>query len=147
MSEIQYNLNPQIPTVTIGIRDLRNIKIYPLSLAAEFQLKDILNDALQSYMGRDAKKKLENDAEFIGQMIDLIKQSIVEILKLVADDITDDVLNEITNDQATEIANVIFDQNFDKSVKNVQGLLEKIKNLSVSRRPLPQSANDTEPTT
>jgi len=147
MSEIQHTLNPRIPDVTIGIRNPRNIKIYPLSLAAEFQLKDILNDALQAYMGRDAKRKLENDSEFINAMIDLVKKSLVEILKLVADDISDDILNEITNDQATEIANVLFEQNFEQSVKNVKGLLEKIANLSASKRPLPQSANDTEPTT
>jgi len=118
-----------------------------LSLAAEFQLKDILNDALQAYMGRDASRKLENDAEFVNAMIELVKRSLVEILKLVADDISDDILNEITNDQATEIANVLFEQNFDQSVKNVQGLLEKIANLSASKRPLPQSVRDTDPTT
>lgn len=43
------NLNPQIRTTEIGIKSLRTITIYPLSLADQFNVSDIIAEGMLAY--------------------------------------------------------------------------------------------------
>ena len=139
--EEQKILNPQIHEVQIGVRELRNISIYPLSFADEIKLTDLISEALRAFLVRENQ---HNDMAFVAFMVDLIKKNLSKIISLVTDEEGEDVLQDITNVQMIEIVNIIYDVNFEIPSKNARSLTKKVKTLFPSVRPQPQSANSTD---
>jgi hypothetical protein len=135
-------LNPRITDVIVGIRDLRTIRIYPLSVADQTETTNIITDALQEFFSQ----KLD-DTETVGFVIKLIKENLARVITLATCDEVkgEDLLKDLDNFQATEIAKVIYEVNYEAPGKNVKSLFEKVKSLFQSERPLPQSV-DTTPT-
>lgn len=122
----ENKLNPQVRTVTIGVRTLRKIKVYPLSLKDQLDLSDLIVESLQKYneIVADTKKPdiqvLSEVAEFV---INLINENIDSLIDKVTDREEDvNLLEQITNDQAFEIGQIIYEVNFSKLLKNVKSL-------------------------
>ena len=141
------NLNPRGKNVEIGIRALRVIKLWPLSVADELELTDVITKTLQAYFLRDED---QGDIDFAAFMVNVFKENLETILKLVCpDEDPKALLKDMDNFQLTEIAEIVYEANFGAVLKNVMSLLEKGAGLFLSRRPLPESASgtDTAPTT
>uniref|UniRef100_A0A6H1Z8G5 Uncharacterized protein n=1 Tax=viral metagenome TaxID=1070528 RepID=A0A6H1Z8G5_9ZZZZ len=133
-------LNPQIMDVEIGVRSLRKITIYPLSMADQFKLSDIVTKAIEEHMSAG-----KEDIALVAFILNLLKSNIGRILEMATDEkIGSALLKEMTNMQAATIAQIVYDVNFGEVAKNMGGLLEKVKKLFLSGRPLPPSVNDTE---
>lgn len=117
-------LNPDIREVKIGIRNLRSITLYPLSVVDQFQVTDIFTEAVGLFLAN----KGANDVQFIALFIAVIKTNLSKILKLVLDTDEDSeaILGEITNNQLTEIINTIYAMNYEVISKNVGSLLKKL---------------------
>jgi len=131
-------LIPQVAEVTVGIRDLREIKVYPLSMADQLKLTDLITTALQEFT--DAGEV--NDMVFVGAVIEMIKSNIGRIISMVSDEDGDKILEELTNEQALEIAEAIFDMNYGILGKNLKSLGEKARKLFPSARLSRPSFND-----
>ncbi len=163
----KLNPNSQVADVEIGIRNLRSIKIYPLSIADEIEVSDLVSQAVGAAMSLNLGD--ESDAslmQFIAAIMEIIKNNLGRILTLVVDehdfprqsfprkllakvlsrkvDNGSVLLKEMSNDQAVAIAEVIYKVNFEVPAKNVQSLFEKIKEAFLSKRPSRLSAKDTE---
>ena len=82
MSEEMKNLNPQITDVEIGIRSLRKITVYPLSVSDQFKMSDLITKALQKFFLRED----QDDVAFIAFLLGLIKKNLVSILELICDE-------------------------------------------------------------
>ncbi len=158
-------MNPQITTVEIGIRKVEIITMYPLSIADQFSMSELITEALQAFFNKkdstsdDEQEVVDlpeqmKDIEFVSFCIDLIQTNLVKILTLVTDHTTtvkaSKLLDKITNDQMATIATIIYQMNYENSLKNAVGLFQKVmSNLPgktqtpSSKRPLPQSLNDT----
>ena len=133
-------LNPQIRETMIGVRSLRTKKIYPLSLADQLKMTDLITEALNAFF----QKGDQEDIVFVTFLIELIKSNINRILGMVMDIKKDkDILSEITNFQASEIAKIIYEVNYESVAKNMKGLFEKVKSLLALERLSQTSANDT----
>ena len=123
-------INPQIMQVDIGVRDLRNITLYPLALGDQLKLTDIIEEGLQAFF------KVEQGSEesltmFMAFMFGLIKKNMPRMLALVVlDEDADKLMNEITNAQLDEIVQVVYEKNF-ASLKNLKGLLDRLKAKAV----------------
>jgi len=128
-------LNPQIATVKIGTRRLRNLTIYPLAMADEIKLTDVVTQAL----GQVEDKQ---DIAVIAFIVDLIKQNMGRILTMATDDDGDNILKELSNMQATEIAGIIYEVNFGGPAKNAKSLFDGIAKLFRLERPSLPSVND-----
>jgi len=121
----EKNINPQITEVGIGVRDLRNIKLYPLALGDQLELSDLIKEALEAFF------KVEEGSEealsvFVAFAFDLIKQNLTKILKLIAlDEDPEELLKEITNAQVDEIAQAVYQKNFEV-LKNLKSLFGKV---------------------
>lgn len=146
MPDENKKLNPQITTVTIGRRDLKEIEIYPLAVGDQLSMTSIVQEAINIFV------EAMGDAEVIGGAVALILENIPIILSYVIDNPDDstDLLKDITNEQAIEISEIVYEQNYSSLVKKVKGLLEKakkeiqeVKDLP-SRRPSQPSANITD---
>lgn len=118
-------LNPQITDFEVGICDLRKIKIYPLSLGDQLELSDLIKQTLQAFF------QVEDDNEesleaFMTFALNLIKENITKVLKLIAlDDDPDVVLKELSNKQVEDLGLLIYKINFE-SLKNLKSLFEKL---------------------
>jgi len=137
MSE-EKKLNPQIMDVEIGIREMRKIKIYPLSMADQLKLTDVVMKSVAEQLEQGG-----GDLSIATFVIRLIQENIVEILKMATDEEGEKVTSEISNSQAIEIAEILFDVNYGAVSKNFKSLSKKVGSLFQQERPLPQSANDT----
>ena len=140
-------INPQAVEIEIGIRSLRNIIIYPLSIADQMKMTDLIAKAIAAFFeveqdGLDEEKKT---MEFVSFIIELIKDNIGRILSFVTDENDQDkLLGELTNGQLILIAEIIFITNFESISKNAVSLFKKVKNLFQLERPLPPSVDITE---
>lgn len=141
MSGDNNTLNPQITDVEIGVRSLRKITIYPLSMAAELKLTDLITRVLREFYGAGKQE----DLAFISIIMGIIRDNLGSLIEMITDnENSEDLLNEITNIQAVELAEVIFDVNFAGAIKNAIGLFEKARNIgSPSKRSSQKSARGT----
>jgi len=144
----EIKLNPQVRTVTIGVRTLRKIKVYPLSLKDQLDLSDLIISALQKYneIVADTKK---SDMQILSEVGGFVMEFINENIDRIIDKITDtdediNLLEHITNDQALEIGKIVYEVNFAKLLKNVKSLFgEEPATEQLLKRQSPQSAKST----
>jgi len=138
-------LNPQIRRVTIGIKSLREIQIYPLSMADQLEVTDLVAAAIKTYVQSGDQSEL-GIATF---MATAIKDNVTVLLKKATDE-GEDILKEITNLQAAEIAEILYEVNYESIAGKVKSLVEKIKKQFRSPKlsPIPSEdiPNMTSPT-
>lgn len=135
-------LNPQITEFEIGIRDLRKITIYPLSIHDQTEMGKLLQSSLKGLYSGEGDVE---DAAFIDGIVGLVRENLPKMIELVADEKPGEVLKDMTNVQAMALAQLIYEMNFEDLVKKVRSLLEMIpvNQLLSGRSPQP-SANDTD---
>lgn len=119
------SLNPRIKTIELGISELKEYTIYPLSMADEFKLIDKITDAAS----RIAQASSGTDVELVGTALGLIKENIEPILEYVTKADNRPSMEELDNIQFSELVELIYDMNFGAAAKNFQSLSGKIKKL------------------
>lgn len=139
MSDEMKDLNPQIVEVEVGLRSLRKFTLYPLSVTDQFKMSDIITKALQKFF----LKGDQDDVVFVAFVLDLIRKNIVKVLEFICDEEAPSrLLDDMSNLQLSEIVKTIYEVNYEKPGKNVESLLDQIKNLFQSGRLLQQSVSD-----
>ena len=135
-------LNPQIATTWIGVKELEEVTIYPLSIPDQIEMSDIVTKAINGFFSSDTG----SDVAFVTFMVELIKENIGRVLQLVTCETeakAKKLLGKVTNTQAAEIAKIVFDVNYKDVLKNVKSLFETVATILPSERPLPPSASAT----
>ena len=135
----EKKLNPQITDVEIGIRNLRKITVYPLSMSDQLKLTDLIAKSVTEQLAKADGGELS----LVSFIIKMLQENIGKIITMVTDEDAK-VLEEISNSQAVEIADVLFDVNYGTVAKNFKSLSEKLTGLFQPERPLPPSANVTD---
>ena len=138
-------LNPDIQEVQVGVRTLRKIKLYPLSVTDQFKLTDLFQEALGAFLSN----KQGGDLQFIALFVAILKTNLSKILELAIDseESATGLLNEITNNQLSVIATLIYEKNYELISKNVSGLLKKIPQDQVKVSPLERPLQQFVPST
>ncbi len=139
MSEAR--LNPEISKATVGVRELKEITVYPLSMADQLSMTNLISEAIKGFFEREDT----SDVEFAKFLSDLIQKNLETILTMITDEGQAD-LGDITNNQAVEIAETVYEVTFGSLVKKVKSLLEKVKEQFPSGRPSLTSLGDMEDT-
>ena len=135
-------INPQIKNVEIGILNLRKIKIYPLSMADQLELTELINKVMKSFFESDRDGEDET-LVFVSFIVKTIQENIGTILGFVSpNEISVEIMKEITNQQLSEIVRIVYQDNYEKPVKNVMSLFPTEKIQSVLERQSQQSAKD-----
>lgn len=140
--DFDRELNPQITTLRIGVRSLKEVDVYPLSLGDELKFMKIIGETLQTYFKTEVDGDDPQKAAFVF-IAQVVEENLPKIVELVMEDAT---LDDLTNDQAVELANIVIDTNFGSLAKNVESLSEKIKKTFLPERLSPSSVNNTEDT-
>lgn len=141
MPEQSDKLNPQVKSIEVGVRSLRKITIYPLSIADQSRLIDKVWGTIDEFFQNKEGEK--SNSEFAKYMVEVIRVNLLEILSLITDkeEFEGDPLEDMTNLQVSELALLIYEENFEGATKNFQSLFGKIRKLFPSERPLPTSVD------
>jgi hypothetical protein len=139
------NLNPQIATIEIGVRSLREVTIFPLSLADQTKTARILAKAFQEIMDRLSsfgENEVSLETETIASMakqlsnidvMELIASAVQEnleiILGLVIDPHEKVLMEELTNDQFYKLVEIIYVVNYEVTSKNFVALLKRVRGV------------------
>ena len=135
------DLNPQIVELPIGIKELRKITIYPLSMADQFKMTDVIAQAVHQFGNVDVDL---GDEEVVQRMLGLIEENIDRLLKLVLDEDEEVSMSELSNEQFTDICNTIFEVNYEGSVKKLTDLVGKVKAVMPRMGPSPTPAVESQ---
>ena len=135
----QKKINPQITEIEIGIREMRKIKIYPLSMSDQLKLTGLMSTAVAAQVAKEEG----GDIAIVAFIVELVKENLGRILTMVTGE-DDKLLEEVSNLQAAAISEVVYEMNYGIVVKNFKSLFEKVMTLFPSERPLPQFASDTD---
>jgi len=135
----QKKINPQITEIEIGIREMRKIKIYPLSMSDQLKLTGLMSTAVAAQFAKEEG----GDMALVAFIVELVKENLGRILTMVTGE-DDKLLEEVSNLQAAAISEVVYEMNYGIVVKNFKSLFEKVMTLFPSERPLPQFASDTD---
>ena len=122
---IDERLNPQITDFDVGVRSLRKVRIYPLSMANQLELSDLITEALSVFLQTQGDKADELSMEFVGFMVELIKKNIERIIGyILADEVPTQVMKDITNEQLSGMVEIVYRQNFEGPLKKVVSLFQ-----------------------
>jgi len=124
-------INPQIADLEIGIRNLRTIKIYPLSLGDQLEMTDLITETAQKFFASREEIETKNDMDFAQFFVSILRDNIKKILGLITDET--DIMKEISNIQTVDLANLIYEMNYAESIKNAQSLFKKIQPMFQSK--------------
>ncbi len=139
-------MNPRVRDVEIGIRTLRKIKLFPLSIADQFSLSDTVTQGLQLYLDEAGGGAFT--AQAASKLVELIRSKLPAMLKLVfPDEQPQKLLKEMDNFQLATVAEYIFNDNYGEPAKKLASLfgakktqesesaLERLSQLSAERTP------------
>ena len=154
-TEDMQNLNPQITDVEIGVRTLRKIKLYPLSVGDQMKMTAMIASTVSTFL---VTQEAKDEALMVGFFVSTINDNLAKFLALAVGEKegegkgypegeiqfpeTEEILGDTTNLQASEIAKIIYEMNYEESVKNFQSLFNQIKKLFPLERSLPGSVKD-----
>ena len=132
-------LNPQISTMEIGVRQLRQITIYPLSMSDQFKTTDLITEFvtktlefLEPSEGEQAK-----DITAVPHIVKSIEKNLIQILGFITEKGEKIKLDDLTNLQFSELAQLIYDVNYAGAAGNFKSLIAKVKSLLPSMGPSP----------
>jgi hypothetical protein len=116
------NLNPRISKVTVGIRELHTVSIYPLSFSDEMAMTDIIVNVIEKFMAANTSN--QTDVVFVALLAQAIKDNIKDFIRLVTDpdewsfcNNKDDMLKHVDNHQLMEIASIVKEANFGEDLR------------------------------
>lgn len=157
MSELQPKIEKQI----IGVRKLREITIFPMSVQDQLEMTDVITEAIQGIVSTGVDFQSINDIAVVGVLVKVVRDNATKMLSLITDQaelrggVSKDattkkkkkkftVLSELTNEQLTEIADKIWTMNYEGPLKNWKGLIDRVKELTSMRQSPPSvSVMDT----
>lgn len=118
-------LNPEIRTVKVGVRQLREVTIYPLSIHDQDELVKLLGNVI-SDLGQNVDFENANDEKALEFLHQLVFSNLEKVLEFVTDEKERPTLKELTNNQFYEIVNAIFEMNYEGLIKNFKDLFGRI---------------------
>ena len=138
MEEKAQVLNPQVKTVTIGKRYLRDINIYPLSAADQIKLSTIISESFQGLLAKAGGSELE----FMDFIRVVISENLGSVLSFISDE-GPELAEDVTNEQAMEIGEIVYEVNYNSLKKKLTTLFQKMKVKGLSLEKLSPQFSDT----
>jgi hypothetical protein len=128
-------VNPRVREFEIGVRSMRDIFIWPLSLADEISFSEKILGLVEGYdeaialpLSDEGEELIDNvELRIAGYILGAIKENLIELLAFVTEE--EVTLNDIDNEQFLDLCDTIYEMNFEGAVGKGKRLLIKIKSL------------------
>jgi len=162
MNEPEVKVNPNIRRIEIGVRELKKVKVYPLSAAYTVSLAkkvggilmDFFGTKLKSFEEEEVNKQVANlFASIIENNLEEMIENAIDLQEIEAVTVNE-VLCDMSTEQLVEICEIIYEVNYKALVSKIIGLLPKegttldemglTMKASPTKDSLPSSADDTE---
>lgn len=104
---------------------MREVTIYPLSMADQFKLTDILVEVFEEFMKFDDLEL--DDAATVETAISVIRKNLEQILDIITDENETISFDELTNEQFSELAVLLYEVNYEGALGNLKSLIGKVK--------------------
>ena len=118
-------ITPNFPTMTVGIRNPRQVKVYPLSFADARKLKSVIMGLMHSV--QELKKDGFDILQIASFSVSVIEENIGALATMVLSEPVEE--EELSIEQAAELANHIYAMN-EGAVKNFLGLWKKFRTVT-----------------
>lgn len=149
LSEMETNqkINPQVVEIEIGVRSLRKIKVYPLSVGDQLKITEVISQGISGFFVIEEEQGDENKKmmRFASFLLGLVQDNIAAILKYVTDE-DEKIMQEITNLQLIQIADIVYSVNFEGAIKNAMSLFKRARGTFQLERPSQPFVSVTEDT-
>ena len=124
------DLNPRIANVQIGIRELRTISIYPLSVGHQSKTVELITVLINSM----AEQKLDGltDLQLAEYFGGTISENIKKILEFVTDPKDKVSIDDIDNVQLADIIEIVIKNNFGDVTKKLKAIWAQIQDKFLS---------------
>ena len=118
-------LLPNTRKLVVGIREMKEVEVYPLSFGQQKKFADKIASALNEFSEKNEEDLAVTD---MAQMIlTLIEDNIIILSEMVIEGGIN--VENITNDQVVELATIIYEMNYEGASKNVLNLVNRMKNI------------------
>lgn len=124
--ENKTSLKNDVRKITIGIKEPRDITIYPLSLQDQLDLLDKVSGYIQTF-GKDLDFNEITNEQAIALIRDVIVENLTLILSYVTTEKDRPELRELTNNQFYAIIEIVYEVNFEGALKNSKNLFQRMK--------------------
>lgn len=133
------DLTPDIRELPIGIRSIKMLRIYPLSIGDQLEMTDLISNILTTIIEKTNSSSLVEGSEsnpegfsFISEIVDLTKTHIRDFLvKVIDTEISpDEVMKDMTNKQVVALARLLYEVNYEETIKNVKDLIMTVREKS-----------------
>ena len=130
-NEIKTNsvsTRPDIREVEIGIKNPRTIKIYPLSMQDQTELIESVQEIIMSFSKDNDFANMTN-SEALSFLEKIIKDNLGKILEYITTEEERPTFSELTNNQFVAIVQIIFEVNYEETLKNSKDLFQKVQKI------------------
>jgi hypothetical protein len=143
-------LNPKVKKMPVGIREIREITVYPLSVAAQLNMTDLIFSAVQSASGLGIEKARKSTV-WVGLVLKTLRENAAQILTnaTCGEEKGEDLLTDTDNDQFLAIVEHLFEANYSGALKKIPEMAERWKPLFLKTpltEPSPTSSDSTDST-
>ena len=127
MSEDNRTLNPDAVEIQVGVKTLRSVTIYPLSINDQMKLTDKFTEVIQEFGKFDRETMTNEDA--VNFFKDFLSKNLPEFMEFVVNPEEQAVptLDEVTNKQLGVIADTVFRINYEDLIKNFKDLFRRVQ--------------------
>jgi len=130
----EMRTNPKIRTLTIGIDELRDIKVYPVPFGRELHYTQAITDAI-SMLANQALADIQVTI-VVGIIVKLLQENLPHIAKDTIREARDeDILLDMDNDQAEEYLKILYDVNYSTFVKKIPQFRDSLMNYLSEKDP------------
>lgn len=131
------SLNPKSMKMEIGVRKVRQVVIYPLSMADELKLTSTISRAFATYS--ELSEQVNAQEEVVNFIVSAIQENLVSIMAMVCEEQV--TLEDITNEQFSDVCSLIYEMNFAGALGKFLSLWTRIKKSFPQTKPLPNSSS------
>jgi len=138
------DLAPASVKVVLGVRKLREIEIFPLSLADQIALSNKVAEELVNFRQWMDEGETATNVQFVSAVSECIRKNLDEVMGMITDSkpVGSCFIEEITNVQLVNIVTAIWDMNFEDAAKNFKDLSKKIRNRMGETTPEKKSISE-----
>lgn len=169
MKSPESRINPDIVNVTVGVRELKELTLYPLSAYFQLELAKSIGKLLTDFFSIKVNdlSDVEVSQKIASMFIELLQENIEAIFANIFDpkevsengyENTEAILKDVSSNQFTEIGEIIYKKNYEALVGKITSYLRKKQGEEVSlqdqiqkiasatKNVSPSSVDITEPT-
>jgi hypothetical protein len=112
--------------MVVGVRELKEITIFPLSYGDMKKFTDKISEVIKDFAEKQEEGE-ENTLNTIRSILTLIEENLVDISNMVCEEPLD--VDKMTNEQVVEFCEKVYDLNFEGASKKFQSLKAKVVSL------------------